>query len=138
MSRSLYKLGYIHRSTLKNCLLNKKKIKRTGKIFDRIKKTKNIPANMYFWNRSSTINETLLNKKIGVYNGHVFITVNVNKNLIGTKLGSFSVTRQKPYHTGKIKQIKKVQRSNVPRIAAAQKRIQKEQNIRKKRKKANK
>jgi len=76
-----------------------------------------------------------LNKKIGVYNGKVFITLNVNKNLIGNKIGEFCLTRQKPAHSGKQKQVKKVQKN---RLTRAQQRIQKEQIIRKKRKKANK
>jgi len=132
MSRSIYKITYVHRSLFKDCLLKKTNFKFNINDKTKLKKMRNIPQNLYFWKRSSTINKTLLNKKIGVYNGKVFITLNVNKNIIGSKLGEFCLTRQKPLHSGKQKQVKKVQKVN-----QAQKRIEREQSIRKKRKKAN-
>jgi len=135
MSRSLYKIAYVHRSLFKDCLLKKTNFKFNIKDKTKIKKMKNIPQSLYFWKRSSNINKTLLNKKIGVYNGKVFITLNVNKNIIGNKLGEFCLTRQKPLHSGKQKQIKKVLK--VRKVNPAQKRIERELSIRKKRKKAN-
>jgi ribosomal protein S19 len=53
----------------------------------------------------------LLYKKIGVYNGKVFISVNISPNILGYKLGQFCITRIKPPHTGKQNQKKKTQKT---------------------------
>jgi len=63
----------------------------------------------------------LLYKKIGVYNGKVFISVNVSANNIGYKLGQFCITRIKPPHRGKQKQKKKTQKTIFEKPAAVQK-----------------
>jgi ribosomal protein S19 len=108
MSRSLYKLPFVHRSIFKNCLDNKSKKK--GQILNE-KKIKNIPHYLYFWKKNSLINNNLLFKKIGVYNGKVFLSLNVAVPFIGYKLGQFCITRIKPPHRGKQKQKKKVQKT---------------------------
>jgi hypothetical protein len=63
----------------------------------------------------------LLDKKISIYNGKVFITLNVLKKVIGYKLGSFCITRKKPPHTGKQKQVKKVSRARERMVAQRRK-----------------
>ena len=68
------------------------------------------------------LNSNLLDKKISIYNGKVFISLNVIKQIIGYKLGSFCVTRKKPPHIGKQKQNKKVSRSQ-QKLVAERKRI---------------
>jgi len=68
---------------------------------------KSIPRFLYFWAKSSLLNLNLLDKKISIYNGRVFISLNVIKQIIGYKLGSFCITKKKPPHIGKQKQIKK-------------------------------
>jgi ribosomal protein S19 len=52
-----------------------------------------------------------LHKKIGIYNGKVFISLNVTVPFLGYNLGHFCITRIKPPHRGKQKQKKKVQKS---------------------------
>ena len=71
-----------------------------------------MPRFLYFWAKNSPLNLNLLDKKVSIYNGRVFISLNVIKQIIGYKLGSFCITRKKPPHIGKQKQIKKVSKSN--------------------------
>jgi len=103
MSRSLYKIPFVHKSITKKCLGNKKykKIK-----ISESQKLKNIAHYLYFWKRSSIINKNLLDKKIAIYNGKIFISLTVNKNHIGFYLGQFCVSRKTPAHRGKQKQNK--------------------------------
>jgi len=108
MSRSLYKIPFVHRSLLKNCLDSKAS---KESIVTQKKKLKNISHYLYFWKKNSLINENLLYKKIGVYNGKVFISVNVSPNNIGYTLGQFCITKIKPPHKGKQKQKKKTQKT---------------------------
>jgi len=63
------------------------------------------------------LNLNLLDKKISIYNGRVFISLNVIKQIIGYKLGSFCITKKKPPHIGKQKQIKKVSKANKKLVA---------------------
>ena len=108
MSRSLYKPSFVHKSMFEDCLLNKEKNNlKKNNIID-----KNIPRNLYFWKKNSPLNLNLLDKKISIYNGKVFISLYVIKQVVGYKLGSFCVTRKKPPHIGKQKQNKKVSKTN--------------------------
>jgi hypothetical protein len=63
------------------------------------------------------LNLNLLDKKISIYNGRVFISLNVIKSIIGYKIGYFCITKKKPPHIGKQKQVKKVSRSNIKLVA---------------------
>lgn len=45
------------------------------------------------WSRRSTIIPQFVGVTFGVYNGHKFIPVLVNENMVGHKLGEFSPTR---------------------------------------------
>jgi len=109
MTRSIYKPSFVHKSMFEDCLLNKEKniLKKNNNILD-----KNVPRFLYFWKKNSSLNLNLLDKKISIYNGKVFISLYVIKQVVGYKLGSFCVTRKKPPHIGKQKQIKKVSKSN--------------------------
>jgi ribosomal protein S19 len=120
MSRSIYKPSFIHKSLFEDCLINKEKNTIKNNIV--IDKQKNIPRFLYFWTKNSLLNLNLLDKKISIYNGKVFISLNVIKQIIGYKLGSFCVTRKKPPHIGKQKQNKKVSRSQ-QKLVAERKRI---------------
>jgi len=108
MSRSLYKIPYVHKSLFTNCLNNKAKKK--GKVINQ-KKLKNIAHHLYFWKKNSLVNDNLLFKKIGVYNGKVFLSLHITKPALGYNLGHFCITRIKPPHRGKQKQKKKVQKN---------------------------
>ena len=45
------------------------------------------------WSRRSTILPQFVGLTFGVYNGHKFLPVMVNENMIGHKFGEFSPTR---------------------------------------------
>ncbi len=45
------------------------------------------------WSRRSTIIPQFVGVTFGVYNGHKFIPVLVNENMVGHKLGEFAPTR---------------------------------------------
>ena len=45
------------------------------------------------WSRRSTITPDFVGQTIAVYNGKVFIPVFVSENMVGHKLGEFSMTR---------------------------------------------
>lgn len=51
------------------------------------------------WSRRSTIVPQFVGMTFGVYNGHKFIPVLVNEDMVGQKLGEFSPTRTFTGHT---------------------------------------
>lgn len=109
MSRSKYKLPFVQRSQISKFLNNK--IKRTTRQYlyqYMINKYVSISPIYFFWKRYSNVSKKLINKKICVYNGIIFHIVNLNVKCRGFRLGEFSVSRKKPVHKGKQKQIKKI------------------------------
>ena len=50
------------------------------------------------WSRRSTILPQFVGLTFSVYNGHKFIPVSVNEDMVGHKLGEFSPTRTFPGH----------------------------------------
>jgi small subunit ribosomal protein S19 len=52
------------------------------------------------WSRRSTILPQFVGLTFGVHNGHKFIPVLVNENMVGHKLGEFSPTRTFDAHSG--------------------------------------
>jgi small subunit ribosomal protein S19 len=50
------------------------------------------------WSRRSTILPQFVGLTFSVYNGHKFIPVSVNEDMVGHKLGEFSPTRSFPGH----------------------------------------
>ena len=50
------------------------------------------------WSRRSTILPQFVGLTLGVYNGHKFLPVQVNENMVGHKFGEFSPTRTFPGH----------------------------------------
>jgi len=52
------------------------------------------------WSRRSTILPQFVGLTFGVHNGHKFIPVTVNENMVGHKLGEFSPTRTFHAHSG--------------------------------------
>lgn len=87
MSRSLKKGPYIDPRILEKV----QKAKQTG---DR----KSIKT----WARSSTITPEMVGMYFDVHNGKNFITVFVDENMVGHKLGEFSLTRKFVKHGGKM------------------------------------
>ena len=62
---------------------------------------------MKTWSRSSTIIPEMVGHTINVYNGKIFIPVYVTEQLVGHKLGEFSLTRTFRGHAGDKKAKKK-------------------------------
>jgi small subunit ribosomal protein S19 len=78
MPRSVWKGPFLDK-----CLLKKAKTVQDSDRNDVIKT----------WSRRSTILPEFVGVTFGVYNGHKFIPVYVNENMIGHKLGEFAPTR---------------------------------------------
>ncbi len=55
------------------------------------------------WSRRSTITPDFVGITIGVHNGKTFIPVYVSENMVGHKLGEFSLTRTFRSHSKKEK-----------------------------------
>jgi ribosomal protein S19 len=111
MSRSSFKINYVQRSQLKKYLFNRvKRDMRTPFVYKHMShKYVSVPPFFFFWKRDSKINNALLNKKFGVYNGFLFHIVNTNSHFKGYRLGEFSTCRRKPKHKFKKKrQLKRV------------------------------
>ncbi|MEA3272115.1 MAG: 30S ribosomal protein S19 [Patescibacteria group bacterium] len=54
------------------------------------------------WSRASTIAPEMVGFTIGVHNGKVHVPVFIVENMVGHKLGEFSLTRKFVRHGGKI------------------------------------
>ncbi len=88
MSRSIKKGVYIDEKLFKRVLALKRSKKR-----DVIKT----------WSRRSTIVPEMVGLTLAVHNGKKFIPVFVTENMVGYKLGEFSLTRTYKGHTSKNK-----------------------------------
>lgn len=53
------------------------------------------------WSRSSTISPEMVGKTLGVHNGKSHLPVFVVEDMVGHKLGEFSLTRKFVKHGGK-------------------------------------
>ncbi|HXI12994.1 MAG TPA: 30S ribosomal protein S19 [Thermoanaerobaculia bacterium] len=53
------------------------------------------------WSRRSTISPDMVGHTIAVHNGRKFIPVYISENMVGHKLGEFSITRTFKGHSGK-------------------------------------
>lgn len=78
MARSLKKGPYVDAKLLARI----RKLNRTGE--KRVIKT---------WSRRSTITPEFVGHTIAVHNGHKFIPVYITQDMVGHKLGEFSITR---------------------------------------------
>lgn len=74
--------------------------------FDLIKDLKENSGVLQTRSRSCTILPLMVGRTIEVYNGKIFIPVQINDDMVGYKLGSFSPTRIFPDHS-KVKDSKK-------------------------------
>ena len=54
------------------------------------------------WSRDSTITPQMVGLTFGVHNGRVFVEVFVTEDMVGYKLGSFSLTRKFTRHGGRM------------------------------------
>lgn len=69
-------------------------------LMDKIVKAKavNLKTPIKTWSRRSTILPQFVGLTFSVYNGHKFIPVAVNEDMVGHKLGEFAPTRTFPGH----------------------------------------
>lgn len=54
------------------------------------------------WSRASTITPEMIGFVIGVHNGRTHIPVSITEDMVGHKLGEFSLTRKFSRHGGKM------------------------------------
>lgn len=76
------------------------------------------------WSRSSTITPEMIGFTFGVHNGKQFISVLVNEEMVGHKLGEFSPSTKFQRHGGKMQrdlETKVVQKETVAVKAAVKK-----------------
>jgi len=86
MSRSLKKGPYVDEKLLK-------------KLQDKKPGDKSV---IKTWSRASTIVPEMVGFTFGVYNGREFISVFITEEMVGHKLGEFSLTRKFIRHGGKM------------------------------------
>ncbi len=86
MSRSLKKGPYIDKKLLKKLSLLKAGDKTVIKT----------------WARSSTIVPEMIGYTIGVHNGKIHVSVFITEEMVGHKLGEFSLTKKFSRHGGKM------------------------------------
>lgn len=86
MGRSVKKGAYIEEKLFKKVLEARKSQKRE------VIKT---------WSRRSTVIPEMVGLTLAVHNGKKFIPVFVSENMVGCKLGEFSLTRNYKGHTSK-------------------------------------
>jgi len=53
------------------------------------------------WSRRSTITPEMVSHTLAVHNGRKFVPVYISENMVGHKLGEFSMTRTFKGHSGK-------------------------------------
>ena len=71
------------------------------------------------WSRASTIMPEMVGKTIAVHNGKVHIAVIIVENMVGHKLGEFSLTRKFVRHGGKLAKADAAAPGAKPSMAAA-------------------
>ncbi len=103
MTRSLKKGPYVYERLLKK--IEGKKPEQAGVI-----KT---------WARDSQISPEMVNHTFGVHNGKDFIEVKVTEEMVGHRLGEFSLTRKFYRHGGKMQKEAEIA-AKAAEIASAQ------------------
>jgi small subunit ribosomal protein S19 len=84
------------RSLKKGPYIDEKLLKKVAKL------KQGDPTVIKTWSRSATITPEMVGFKFGVHNGKDHIEVTVVENMVGHKLGEFSLTRKFVRHGGKM------------------------------------
>ena len=58
------------------------------------------------WARRSTISPEFVGHTLAIHNGHKFIPIYINENMVGHKLGEFSLSRTYRGHTSRVGKMK--------------------------------
>ena len=71
-------------------------------LYKKVKKSKeeNSKSPIKTWSRRSMINPSMVGLTIAVHNGRQHVPVYVNEDMVGHKLGEFSLTRTFKMHSG--------------------------------------
>ncbi|MFC1584410.1 30S ribosomal protein S19 [Fibrobacterota bacterium] len=88
MARSLKKGAFVDSHLLKKVEAMNSSIKKTA---------------IKTWSRRSTVTPDFVGNTIAIHNGKTFIPVYISENMVGHKLGEFSITRTFRGHTNKEK-----------------------------------
>jgi len=74
------------------------------RLLEKVKKLKDQSGRkpIKTWSRSSTIFPEMIGTTFGVHNGKEFVSVYVTEEMVGHKLGEFSLTRKFRKHGGKM------------------------------------
>lgn len=83
------------RSLKKGPYIDQKFMKKVGKLRSGDKTV------IKTWARASTITPEMVGFTFGVHNGREFLQVRIVENMVGHKLGEFSLTRKFVRHSGK-------------------------------------
>lgn len=71
-----------------------------------VNKLKNLGADdktvIKVWDRACTITPEMVGKTIGVHNGRIHVPVYIVENMVGHRLGEFSLTKKFVSHGGKM------------------------------------
>jgi small subunit ribosomal protein S19 len=71
------------------------------------------------WSRSSEIAPEMVGHVFGVHNGRTFIEVRVSEEMVGHRLGEFSLTRKFVKHGGKIQKDLEIKSAEAGKAATA-------------------
>jgi len=72
------------------------------RILKKIEKMKGSKETIKVWNRACVISPEMIGFTFGVHNGKEFIEVKVNEEMVGYRLGEFSLTTKFKKHGGKM------------------------------------
>ncbi|MBI2356309.1 MAG: 30S ribosomal protein S19 [Candidatus Doudnabacteria bacterium] len=73
------------------------------KLWEKVQKAKvGKKVEIKTWSRDSTIFPEMVGLTFQVHNGKNFITVNINENMVGHRLGEFALTRKFTRHGGRM------------------------------------
>ena len=70
------------------------------------------------WARASTITPEMVGLSFAVHNGRDFLNVYVDENMVGHKLGEFSLTRKFVKHGGKMQKAQEKEGNAAPAVPA--------------------
>ena len=69
------------------------------------------------WSRDSTITPQMIGFTFGVHNGRVHVSVTVNEQMVGHKLGEFAPTRKFFRHGGKMQREIEAKQADAAKVA---------------------
>jgi small subunit ribosomal protein S19 len=103
MSRSLKKGPYVDPKLLK-------KVAALKSGSDTVIKT---------WSRASEVSPEMVGYLFGVHNGKIFVEVRVTEEMVGHRLGEFSLTRKFVRHGGKMQKELELKAAETQKVQAA-------------------